>query len=32
MFSDMVGPRIDYNLTRIRQEVAGKRLRTRTYY
>ena len=32
MFTDQVGPRIDFNLTRIRQEVAGKRLRTRTYY
>lgn len=31
-FSDMVGPRINFRHARILKDVAGKRLRSRTYY
>lgn len=32
LFTDRVGPRIDFNHAAIRQEVAGRRLRTTAYY
>jgi hypothetical protein len=31
-FSDRVGPRVQFNLSEIRHDVAGARLRTRAYY
>lgn len=32
LFTDRVGPRIDFHHARVRQEVAGRRLRTTGYY